>query len=42
VQRLLGAVEIAEQADQRGQYTARLGAINRFDRPFDAASLVHL
>ena len=31
VHRLLGAVEVAEQPDERGQDTARLGAIDRFD-----------
>ena len=29
VQRLLGAIEVAEQADQRGQDAARLGAVDR-------------
>ena len=32
VQRLLGEVEVAEQADQRGEDAARLGAVDRLDR----------
>ena len=32
VQRLLGEVEVAEQADQRGEDAARLGAVDRIDR----------
>ena len=31
VQRLLGEIEVAEQADQRGEHAARVGAVDRFD-----------
>jgi hypothetical protein len=32
VQRLLGEVEVTKQPDQRGEYAARFGTIDRIDR----------
>jgi hypothetical protein len=31
VQRLLGQIEVAEEANERGQDAARVGSINRLD-----------
>ena len=39
VQRLLGEVEVAEQADQRGEHAARLGAIDLVDDAVDIGSV---